>query len=341
MMDHQPNITFFVPRSRWGRWSLKPDWHPDVAQASVWIRGYQLSPYLESKGYVVACNQIEPLPDVGIFLRRYDRSDVALAKAIKARGGKVILDVVVNYFKSRPPTPYGYGGASDNLVASFLELLSLSDQVWTVSPYLQSVVKKYHPSAHFISDSVDPAHFIRPTMRSNKGNGPVILGWSGIASKAHSLEDISKVVHKYILDKVARVLVISNRKPKLSFPFIFKKWDYKSFPRLISQCDLCIAPRAIDQVYDLGHSIFKIGVFMALGIPALAGPIPAYSLLLDDHQAGEICDTEDAWADQLGRYLFDPTLREKAGINAKEKIKPYLTPNISDQVDKLIKNLYQ
>jgi hypothetical protein len=333
------NVSFYVPKSKWGRWIGKPDWHPDVAQASVWIRSFQLEPYLNRMGYKVSCNKIDPLPDIGIFLRRYNGSDVVLAKKIKAHGGKVVLDVVVNYFEPRLETSSGYGGASDTLVESFLDLVSVSDQIWAVSPFLQNLASKYHASSHFISDSVDPAHFSMSQSKFTEDNNPLIIGWSGIESKAYSLDGLSRILKKYISDNILKVLVITNRKPKLSFPFMYKKWNYTTFPKRISICDLCIAPRVVENNYDLGHSLYKIGVFMAMGIPALAGPIPSYNLLLEDHLAGEICDSMEAWEHHLYRYCSDHSLRTSAGLHASVKMKPYTTPNIVLQIDELMKSL--
>lgn len=335
----RPVISFFVPKTKWGRWSGKPDWHPDVAQASVWIRSYQLAPYLTELGYHVTCNQTDPLPDVGIFLRRYNFPNVTLARQIKAHGGKVIVDIVVNYFESRQATSLKYGGAAPELVESFLNLVSLADQVWAVSPFLQSQAACVHPSAYFVSDSVDPAHFCIARHISSQVKKPLVLGWSGTAAKAHALEEIAALLQAHILKKEVQVLLISNDKPRLSFPFTFEKWRYSTFPKHIARCDVCIAPRRVDNNYDRGHSLFKIGVFMAAGIPALAGPVPAYSLLLADHLAGEICDTKAAWKMHLERYLSDPMLRQSAGAYAQEKMKPYLTPNVAVQVDQLLRKI--
>jgi hypothetical protein len=328
-------ITFFVPETKWGSWFLKPDWHPQVAQASVWIRSYQLAPYLSRSGFLVECNRYDPLPDIGIFLRKYDRTSVILAEKIKSHGGKVILDVIVNYFETRPENQLGYGGAPEDMVASFSELLCLADQVWTVSPFLQNLASQHHPAVYFVSDSVDPLHF-RSQHNLPPAHRPLILGWSGTAAKVHSLEEISSLLQGYSESQDVQIKIISNKKPELSFPYQFHKWHYSTFPKIISQCDLCLAPRLVNNDYDRGHSLFKIGVFMAMGVPALAGPIPSYELLLSDHLAGEICRSQEDWKYNLDQYLFNHALRQAAGDNAKEKMKPYLTPVIASQIIQLL-----
>jgi hypothetical protein len=91
--------------------------------------------------------------------------------------------------------------------------------------------------------------------------------------------------------------------------------------------------------YDLGHSLFKIGVFMSMGIPAIAGPVPSYSLLIGDGQAGAICHSMDDWYKYLNDYIVDDTARLLAGGIAREKMISYLTPSIATQVTDLFQKI--
>ncbi|MEW5871405.1 MAG: hypothetical protein AB1894_19185 [Chloroflexota bacterium] len=320
----------------------RPAWDPDLALASVWIRSYQLAPYLAAYNYQVVCNQLEPLPQVAIFLRRYSTADLALARQLKAAGVKIVLDVIVNYFEARPDFPGGYGGISPQGVDDFLRLVELSDQVWTVSPFLQVLAGQRHPSAHFVSDSVDPRHFdaSRYAERSRPADrAPLTLGWSGTAAKASALEALAPLLTSYIEAGQVQVAVIAQNRPVLSFPFQFHRWRYASFPRQIAACNLCLAPRGVDNDYDRGHSLFKIGVFMAMGVPALAGPVPSYDLLLGDGQAGRICATPAEWKLALGEYIHNAPLRAAARKKASENMQPFLSPNIAEQVHGLLRRL--
>ncbi len=116
-------------------------------------------------------------------------------------------------------------------------------------------------------------------------------------------------------------------------------WDHDTFPEMISQCDICVAPRRVINEYDLGHSLFKIGVFMSMGIPAIAGPVPSYSLLLGDGQAGAICHSMDDWYLYLNHFIEDDTARLLAGGIAREKMISYLTPSIVTQVTDLFQKI--
>ena len=313
-----------------------PAWHPNYSLASVWIQSYQTSHYLQDKHYQVTCNVLDPLPDIAIFLRRYSRDDIELARTLKAAGVKLIVDAVVNYFDVREGTSKSVGTATQEQVDNFRTLVDLADQVWAVSPFLQELASQYHASSHFVSDSIDPHHFKGRQHRKSPEGTPLVLGWSGVAAKSEALDEIAPVLIPHIQAKRIRVLVVADKRPNLTFPVDFQRWRYSRFPSSIARCDLCIAPRVVDNDYDRGHSIFKIGVFMAMGVPALAGPVPSYQLLLGDEQAGTICRSKEQWNDALSRYLSQSDLRHNSSQRARERMYPYLTPTVADKMDKLL-----
>lgn len=313
--------------------------NPNLVLPSVWIRGFQVASYLEKFTYHVSFNNVDPPPDIAIFLRRYGPDDFQLMQRLKQAGTKTIVDVVANYFQTRESSPEGYGGASRHLVHNFLKLLEMADQVWTVSPYLREQAFQVNSESYFVSDSVDPAHFDPNRFSKSENSSPLRLGWSGATEKASELNEISPILEDLIRSNKIKVLVITRRRPELRFNFEYQHWDHDTFPEMISQCDICVAPRRVINEYDLGHSHFKIGVFMSMGLPAIAGPVPSYSLLLGDGQAGAICHSMDDWYLYLNHFIEDNSARLLAGGTAREKMKSYLTPSIVSQVTNLFQKI--
>ncbi len=312
--------------------------NPDKQLASVWIRALQIKPYLEHYGFKCALNNYFFYPEIAIFLRRYEQEDVELARRLKNKGTKIVLDVIVNYFEVYPPHPDGYGGCSKKQNSSFMALVELADEIWCVSPFLKSLADKYHPNVIFISDSVDRKHFSKQKYYQDNSQNPLHLGWSGVSVKSRSLE----IFKPWIVNNKTSLLIISDKPPKLNVPYEFRKWAYKRFPEDIISCDICVAPRIIiDEKYDSGHSLFKIGVFMAEGVPVLASPIPSYELLLKNDKGGHICKTLDEWNEYIEKCLKNIELLKKWSSEAKEVIKPYLTENIAKLVVSRIKNLWE
>ena len=312
-------------------------WNPNHSAASVWIRGYQIAKYLNPNKFQATCNKFQSFPDIAIFLRRYNHDDVQLAKYLKTRGCKIILDVVTNYFEVRHGDRYGVGTSSSRRVENIRKLLKIADQVWTVSPFLQEIASQYHDNVHFISDSIDINHFKSDNLPNYQR--PMILGWSGIFTKSYALETIKPVLIPLIYNGDIELIIFSNRRPDLSLPYKFKRWNYKRFPHQISRCDLGIAPRTVDNNYDRGHSIFKIGVFMAMGKPVIAGPVPSYQLLLKGTDAGVICRSIKEWKSQIEIYLNNPKKIIEASPIVKKNVSEFATPVIIEQITELFLEL--
>lgn len=78
---------------------------------------------------------------------------------------------------------------------------------------------------------------------------------------------------------------------------------------------------------------------MAMGIPALAGPVPSYNLLLSDYLAGAICQTPEDWEFQLDLFISDASFRQSAGVHSIEKMLPFMTHVIAAQIDQLLKQI--
>ena len=84
--------------------SMRVNWHIPVSHrnfnrmpASVWIRCLQMVPYLDEHNIASTINEDHSDAEIMIFVRMHDARALALASAAKARGQRVILDLVVNY----------------------------------------------------------------------------------------------------------------------------------------------------------------------------------------------------------------------------------------------------
>lgn len=319
ILGRKRNVVWMIPSS---------SKNPDRQLASVWIRCLQIIPYLANMGLTCSVNRTFPSPDVAIFLRRYSDEDVRLASRLKQKGTRIILDVVVNYFEVYPPHPLGYGGCLKEQNYNFMKLVELADEIWCVSPFLKSLAEKYHPCTVFVSDSIDETHFSYRKKFTGLISRPLRLGWAGVSVKAHVLN----MFKPWVDEGGVALCVISDKPPGLDVPYEFRKWAFKAFPADIVDCDLCVAPRDVRDNYDRGHSLFKIGVFMSEGVPALAGDVPAYELILGERRGGHICRGQEEWKMCLRKYSSDNQALQKMSEEAIKELEPYLTVNVSKQV---------
>jgi glycosyltransferase involved in cell wall biosynthesis len=302
--------------------------------ASVWIRCLQLIPYLEELGISCHLNLHTRVPDVAIFLRRYGRSDLFLAKTLRMLGARVVLDIVANYYEPNCPNPAGVGVCSPKAREHFLKLHDIADEVWCVSPYLVEQASRYHPRVIFVSDSIDFRHYSQ--VKEEFGNTlPFRLGWSGVAAKADALKQVKPL----LMDSGFELLVISDQRPDLDMPFLFRRWSYQRFPLDIVQCDLCVAPRAVATSYDHSHSLYKVGVFMAEGVPAIASAVPSYRLVLNDGAAGKLCENPESMLEEIRKCSANRDMLTSWSQVARQRMKEYSCDRIAAQIARKIHDL--
>jgi hypothetical protein len=134
-------------------------------------------------------------------------------------------------------------------------------------------------------------------------------------------------------------LKVSGRFFSRRFPYEFIPWKYHSFPNSIIQGDICLGSRSLNTSYNMGHSIFKIGVFMSQGVPAIASPVPSYGELLGAGTGGQLCQTGDDWKDVLARIVSDRKVLTVWSGEARENARKFHCPEVATQYARLFSNL--
>ena len=312
----------------------------DRMPASVWIRCFQLIPYLERLGIRSTVNEGLASADVCVFVRMQDESASRLAAEAKQRGAKVALDLCVNYFDETGMLEGGYGVTRAH-VDECLRMVSLADVVIAGSAFIASRAREFHPRVTYLPESVNREHFrftkAYDVARRWFGLRPVTAAWCGYAVKALELEPFLPL---FAARKIPLV-IISERRPSLSIPFRYIRWRYASLPRSLLRADFCIAPRRLDSPYNLGHSLFKIGIFLAEGVPALASPVPSYREVLIPERTGLLCDSLRDWEEALDRVREDRDLLRRWSAEAREAMRPYLTEAVARRYAELFRELVQ
>ena len=157
---------------------------------------------------------------------------------------------------------------------------------------------------------------------------PLRAVWAGVQSKVHHhLQEIMPELDRQNIS----LEIISDKLPALSNSFHFTKWSYKSSPRSLLNGDIAISPRQITNPYDLGHSHFKIAVFMAQGIPAIASPLPSYEELIGQTKGGIIVRTLSDWRKALSEIQHDRALLRRFGDAAYAGMQQFSTEVIAEQ----------
>jgi hypothetical protein len=267
--------------------------------------------------------------DVAVFVRRQDEASRRLAERLRARGQRIALDLCVNYYDETGLLPGGYGVTREH-VSECLGMTALADVVLAASRFIAERARAHHARVELLPDSVDRAHFrfvktYERRARWWRRARPPVAVWCGAAVKAAELEPWIALLTKRDIP----LLIISDRRPRLSARFRFVRWRHASIPRDLLRGDFSIAPRELDTPYNRGHSAFKVGMFMAEGVPAVASPVPSYREVLVPEEGGVICDSPAEWEEALDRIVAEPALLARWSPGARRAMEPYLTEAVA------------
>lgn len=302
--------------------------------ASVWVRCLQLLLYLEERGVQCKVNDANVESDICIFVRWQDERAYEIAWQQKRRGRRIVFDLCVNYFDETGLFEGGYGSLKER-VEECRRMVEIADVITCASAYIAQRARDFHPWTVYLPDSIDSRHFrfCKPERDFQRQKLRAI--WSGISVKIGELEPILPLLHHHDIP----LIVISDQKPSLSMNCRFMRWSYKDFPRQLLKGEICLAPRQVDNPYDLGHSLFKIGVFMSQGVPAIASPVPSYTEVLGDGKSGMLCQSMEDWDRALDIAIQERDTLVTWSRQAWEVMKPYHTDHIADQYVALFREL--
>ncbi len=311
--------------------------------ASVWIRCLQLFPYLEELGVSSTFNDPASSAPIAVFVRTQDEEAYQTAKRLKAEGKRVVFDLCVNYFEQSEVEHLGVP-ASSRHVDQCLRMASVADVITCASANIAQRASQHHPRAEYLPDSIDRRHFKLVKAEEDFCRPKIRAIWCGQYVKSCELEPVLLLLKKRNIG----LTVISNAKPKLrasggfwsrKFPCHYLPWRYETFPGDILKGEICITYREIDTAYNQGHSFFKIGVFMAQGVPAITSPVPSYRELLDNRSCGRICHTLEQWEQTLDEVLADRDLLWQWSQSSRQVMQEYSTERLAGSYLSLFKGL--
>ena len=302
--------------------------------ASVWIRCLQIIPYLSVHGVCSLINDKRAKADISVFLRRYDDKDFELLKKQKDKGAKVIVDLCVNYFDVTGLFPGGYG-STEKTNNQIKKIIKQVDLIICASNYIKKKARENHSCAVYIPDSINYKHFRFKKAKSDFEKSKLSAIWSGQSTKSVEITEFYLTLKKCGIP----LTIISNKKPDMPGPYNYIPWSYYTFPKDIVKGDFCISPHRTDNTYDLGHSHFKIGVFMSQGVPALAAPLPSYKEVIGKTGGGRICDSDLQWEEALDEVLENREMLWEWSQAAYEGMRYYATENIAKKYIEVFEKL--
>lgn len=97
------------------------------------------------------------------------------------------------------------------------------------------------------------------------------------------------------------------------------RWAPATWLQELSTADIVVCPQRV--ALQPAKSANRATQAMALGLPVVVSPLPAYREAIRHGETGFICDTPEEWRVTLERLKHDPDLRRSVGSRARESVK--------------------
>jgi len=271
-----------------------------------------------------------------VVQKNYDPSVRDTAEAIRARGGKVILDLCDNHFLF----VNGQGSDDAELRRSRLEaMLLVTDLVTVSSEEMGRLVESTVDLPCYVVDDMIDSLSNRPfwrrmlseqhavSHRYRRSNGPLRLVWFGNAGS--ELYDFGMIDLGRIIDELnvlsgtldIQLTVISNSEEQFqryvrssaSFPVEYEEWDLSTFEQSARSHDACVMPIRLND-FTRYKTANRVATAVFLGLPVVTSMVPSYeryaAALYIDNWASNlqvIANSPDEVADklQLARELAE------------------------------------
>lgn len=281
--------------------------HRDEEMASTRLRVYDVINFFKnSKEFLLEVYRPWKNYNIVIFQKKFDKSSYALAKKLHGTGTKIILDINVNFYDKSSIAPE-YLFQYDDII----KFSKLCSAIITTSEYLKCYIEEiFHEKKIFCIEENINDNFFSVKKKIAYQLEKIKFVYSGYACKAQEILLIKKHLEKLSGKYVIEYLFICEKDPGIEIKGIeskFIKYQQKQIPKDLLLGDIFLAPRNLENAYNLGHSFQKIGCPMALGIPVIASPVPSYK----NSPAILINGFGDAWFLEIERLADKPEYYKK------------------------------
>jgi glycosyltransferase involved in cell wall biosynthesis len=254
-----------------------------------------------------------------VFLKSFSSDCLGLAPRLRRRGVRTLFDTNVNYFDDEGNVYFEGMQSAPSQRQRAAAMAGTCDAVIAASPALQERCIRFNAATAWIPDNVrlPPA----PAMDASPvEEGRLRLLWSGQSAKLFELLAIEPTLRRF-KSKLRLILVTGDmgeveriREPyrgrlrELLADLNCRRIRFRSIDglfRVYAQGGVLVAPRFLDNSYNVGHTEWKVTLGMACGRIALGSPLASY-LAVEQRSGGRgiwICRSAAEWDAALERLL--------------------------------------
>lgn len=196
-----------------------------------------------------------------------------------------------------------------------------ADHVITCTPTLDELARRYNPCTTDISSTINTSSYVPVNRHAN--DHELVIGWSGSHSTApylHLLDTVFQELSKHFRFKLLVMGAKTFELPGINVELI--PWSVNAEIPTLQRIDIGVYPLPNDS-WVQGKSGLKALQYMALGIPTVATAIGCNDRVIEDGVSGFLVSTPEQWMARLSELLADPQLRQRIGVNARDRVERF------------------
>ena len=198
-------------------------------------------------------------------------------------------------------------------------LCRIARQVMVGNRYLEDYARRHNEAVTLVPTTID-TDLYRPELRRPRGNGTVVIGWTGSHSTVQHLRLAYPVLQELARRYPIRVVVVGSEPVDIpGVETLFRRWSAPREVQDLADIDLGIMPLP-DNDWTRGKCGLKALQYMALGVPAVVSPVGVNTEIVEDGVNGLVPSTDQEWAERLRRLIENPELRARLGAAARKTV---------------------
>jgi glycosyltransferase involved in cell wall biosynthesis len=168
----------------------------------------------------------------------------------------------------------------------------------------------------------------RPSLEKPATNAAPVVVWVGMGPNVAQVEAIEEELIRVREEHPFLLRIVSDKPPAFrSFvSWEFVPWSKEEEYEAVATADLGIMP-LVDDGFTRGKCAYKALQYMACGLPVVASDVGVNREWVEASGSGNVVRGGE-WAAALGRYLGDPSLRERTGRKGWETVQERFTDEI-------------
>lgn len=282
----------------------------NCVMASIRLRCYDLIEELEKQGISAELYKPNRKYKALIFTKCYSKKAVEIANDALLNKIPIIDDAYFEEF-----------GNVDRIGDEKIirEIADRANVIITASKVQQSLFSKYYKNVIYIPEGISP--LVLKKRKTCNQRKQISITYCGYADKAKDVLTIETVLNRICAkNNNCKIILICEKDPKLfGINYQYIKYNQKIIINQIMLSDIFIAPRSMDNIERSSHSLAKITLPMALGIPVVASPIPSY---IDTPVV--LCSNESEWEIALNELIQNDEKRKLIETKEREYTKENL-----------------